>query len=138
MSVGRKGGVVKLNNLQPYKEPPPPERASCRACKTFAPECLVPVGDLAVPMCWLCAHHYVDHDVPLGQAHAAECDCMPHDIYPGRVAVPPEPEAPKPTLREIERDKLLNGPPQKLIAWAREAHKRMSLSQHAAVKKRLS
>lgn len=125
--------------LKPYIEPPPRPKKACAACNTFAPECLAPVSDTAVPMCWLCAHHVVDHDVPVTEAYKAECDCPPHEIYPGRApAAPVEPEVSEPTLREVEREKLLSGPPQKLVAWAREAHKQMSVSQHAAVKRRLN
>lgn len=73
-----------MKHLQPFKEPPPPEKQSCRACKSFAPEVLVPDGDEAVPMCWLCAHHVVDHDASMQAAPSAECECLPHQIYPHR------------------------------------------------------
>ncbi len=132
--------MSKLNRLQPFKEAPPPERASCRACRTFAPECLVPVGDDALPMCWLCAHHVIEHDVALQAAHSAECDCLPQAIYPNRACViatvKPEPEPVN--ERAAERDRLLNASPAELKRWIAEAHKQMSLSQHAAVKRRLS
>ncbi len=73
-----------MKHLKPFKEPPPPEKQACCACETFAPEVLVPIGDAAVPMCWLCAHHVVDHDVAPHHAHAAECECTPQEIYPHR------------------------------------------------------
>lgn len=76
--------MTKLNRLQPFKEPQPPERESCVACKTFAPEVLVPDGDAALPMCWLCAHHVVDHGSSLQGAPSAECECTPQEIYPTR------------------------------------------------------
>lgn len=56
----------------------------CRACQTFAPDCLAPVGDGALPMCWLCAHHVVDHGAEVDAAVHGECDCAPQDIYPWR------------------------------------------------------
>jgi len=37
-------------------------------------------------MCWLCAHHVVDHECPPHDAATAECECLPHQIYPGRPA----------------------------------------------------
>ncbi len=75
---------MKLSALKPYKEPPV-TRAACVCCKTFAPECLVPVGDEALPMCWLCAHHVIEHDAHPTAAHCAECECTPQEIYPRRM-----------------------------------------------------
>jgi len=77
---------VKLAELKPVVQPKPVEKRSCLACRAFAAECLVPVGDGAVPMCWLCAHHVVDHGVPLHEAPTACCECLPHEVYPGRSA----------------------------------------------------
>lgn len=68
-----------MKHLQPFQEKPP---ESCRACKTFAPEVLVPDGDEAVPMCWLCAHHVAEHGTPMEHAHEGECECLPAEIYP--------------------------------------------------------
>ncbi len=132
---------MKIAVLKPYAAPVVKKQA-CNACGTFAPECLVPVGELAMPMCWLCAHHVVEHDCLLADAFSAECDCMPHDIYPGRlfdapaapVAAEPEPVG----VRAAERAALLDGPRDKLAAWAGEAHKQMSARRHAALKRRLS
>lgn len=128
--------IQALKALQPYREPPPPEKKTCAACKSFAPECLVPVGELAVAMCWLCAHHVVEHDASIGDAPAGRCSCLPHDIYPGRKPAEAPPAEPEVNPREIERAKLFSSP-EKLKAWAIEAHKQMSLAQHAAVKRRL-
>ncbi len=132
---------MKSKSLQPFKEPPPPERVACRACRTFAPECLVPVGDDAVPMCWLCAHHVTEHNAPPNAPLAVECKCPAHEIYPHRALaeatrVVDVPVAP-PGQRMVEREKLLRGSQEKLLEWAREAHKQMSTSQHAAVKQRI-
>jgi hypothetical protein len=88
-----------LKDLKPFKAPVPVEREACHACKTFAPECLVPDGDEALPMCWLCAHHVIDHNTSIASAHCAECECTPREIYPKRVfeepgavvAIGPEP-----------------------------------------------
>lgn len=66
--------------------PPPPEPKTCVACKAFRAECVVPVDESSAPMCWLCAHHVVDHDCAPHEAMTAECECLPHRIYPGREA----------------------------------------------------
>ncbi len=71
-----------MKNLQPFKEPPPPEKQACRACKTFVPELLVPMGDEAVPMCWLCAHHVVEHEASMQAAPSACCECSHNEIFP--------------------------------------------------------
>lgn len=132
--------MVKVADLKPFHEPVRVKDA-CGACGTFAPECLVPVGELAVPMCWLCAHHVVEHDAPLAAAHCAECECTPREIYPhrvfdepGQVTAQPEPLSP----RAAEREKILHSSSKELQAWAREAHKQLSDAQLRAVKKRLS
>jgi hypothetical protein len=78
----------KTESLARYFEPPPKVKKACKACNAFAPECLVPVGDLAVPMCWLCAHHVVEHDTPLTEAMEARCECLPSEIYPDRKLAP--------------------------------------------------
>jgi hypothetical protein len=57
----------------------------CVACKAFVAECNAPVGEGSAPMCWLCAHHVVDHNVPLHEAAEARCECTPEQIYPVRV-----------------------------------------------------
>lgn len=57
----------------------------CVACKAFKAECQAPVGEGSAPMCWLCAHHVVDHGVSLHKAHEAECECTPDQVYPARV-----------------------------------------------------
>lgn len=75
---------VKLSDLKPFKQPAPVEKEACASCEVFAPECLVPVGDVSVPMCWLCAHHVTAHDCAPHRANAAECECSPHEIYPNR------------------------------------------------------
>lgn len=64
--------------------PPPPEPKLCVACQGFRAECLAPVGEGSVALCWLCAHHVVDHECKLEDAPEAECECLPHQIYPGR------------------------------------------------------
>lgn len=47
----------------------------------MAPECLVPVGDGALAMCWVCAHMVTQHDAKLG-ATARDCGCSSEEIYP--------------------------------------------------------
>lgn len=131
---------MKLGRLKLFEEEPRPKRA-CAACGAFAPECLVPVEDAAMPMCWLCAHHFVEHERALHIAATAQCACYPHEIYPGRREVSEHPmevlKAAVPvTSREAEREALLRND-EKLRAWAKEAHKQMSQAQHEAVKKRL-
>lgn len=85
---------MSLSSLKRVPPPPPaPDREACAACKAFAAECLVPVGDDAVPMCWLCAHHVVDHDTPIEGACEGECDCRPHQIYPDSSLMTPARQA---------------------------------------------
>lgn len=60
-------------------------KGTCVACKAFTAECLVPVGEAAVPMCWLCAHHVIDHDTLVHEALEARCECTPEDVYPASV-----------------------------------------------------
>lgn len=64
--------------------PPPPEPKMCVACKGMRAECVVPIGESSAPMCWLCAHHVVDHGCEPHEAVTHECECLPHQIYPGR------------------------------------------------------
>ncbi len=93
---------MKLSDLKPFIEPPPIERESCHACRTLTPDCLVPVGDESVPMCWLCAHHVVEHGTTTVEAQEGECECLPHEIYPHRAPTPAGPE-PTPTQRRLVR-----------------------------------
>lgn len=133
-----------MKHLQPFKAAPPVEKEVCAACETFTPELLVPVGDAAVPMCWLCAHHVVEHGTAPHHAHAAECECTPQEIYPDRVFNIPSESAPEIQIHaqlsplERERKRLLELPPEQLAVWAREAHKQMSPTQRAAVKRKAS
>lgn len=54
----------------------------CR-CGVMMADCFVPVGDEAVPACWICAHDYVEHDRPLGGGTSGvPCSCAKEDIYP--------------------------------------------------------
>lgn len=55
---------------------------TCRACRMFRPECIAPIGEFTVDLCWLCAHHVVDHHVALAAAADAQCECLPTEIYP--------------------------------------------------------
>ncbi len=70
--------------MKPYRAKPVVLEA-CAACATFVPECLVPVGEAAVPMCWSCAHHVTEHDASLHDAPTGECECHPSEIYPADV-----------------------------------------------------
>jgi hypothetical protein len=77
---------MKIDDLTLFNQPPRYKaQRECVACKAFAATCLVPVGEGAMPMCWLCAHHVIEHDEPLHNAHAAGCGCLPADIYPASV-----------------------------------------------------
>lgn len=75
---------MSLRDLKRVLPPKPVARKACVACGAFAAECEVPVGEGAAPMCWNCAHHVVDHGVPLHEAMTAECECTPDQIYPDR------------------------------------------------------
>ncbi len=72
------------SSLTPFVAPVV-EKPVCRACGTFSPDCLVPVDEGALPMCWLCAHHVVDHGSAVSAAHVGECECSLEEIYPPHV-----------------------------------------------------
>ena len=57
----------------------------CVSCKEFRPDCEVPHGDGTIRMCWLCAHHFIDHEQPLHLCCEAECECLPEAVYPESV-----------------------------------------------------
>lgn len=63
----------------------PKKTAVCVACQAFNAEVRAPVGEGSAPMCWLCAHHVVDHGVALHDAMEARCECTPDQVYPARV-----------------------------------------------------
>lgn len=73
---------MKTSDLLPFQQPPPVEKVACRSCKTFAAECEAPVGEGSIPMCWICAHHVVEHGKPVEHAYVGECECLPSEIYP--------------------------------------------------------
>jgi hypothetical protein len=75
---------MSIANLRDVKHPKNEKRV-CVACKAFVAECMAPVGEGSAAMCWLCAHHVVDHEVPLHEAAEARCECTPDQIYPVRV-----------------------------------------------------
>lgn len=78
-------GAWNLPKVPP--PPPPPEPKPCAACKGMRAECVAPIGESSAALCWLCAHHVVDHECTLESAVTNECDCLPHEIYPGRGVV---------------------------------------------------
>lgn len=55
---------------------------SCESCRTFAAEVLVPNGDGASRVCWICAHAVAEHEISVAHAHAHTCDCTARQIYP--------------------------------------------------------
>jgi hypothetical protein len=73
---------VKSHKLARFVAPPPPPKPVCAACKAWSPEVTVPAGEGAIDLCWLCAHHHVDHGVSLRQAPEAQCECTAAEIYP--------------------------------------------------------
>jgi hypothetical protein len=77
---------LKLDQLTVFPKPVVVEKPACDCCKAFAPECLVPMGDGAMKMCWLCAHAVVEHDVPVDSALHHRCKCSAQDIYPATSA----------------------------------------------------
>lgn len=76
--------MKKIEALSLFVPPPVAEKPSCTSCKTFAPECLV----AGKPVCWVCAHHVVEHHAALEHAYVGECACPAHEIYPGRLPLP--------------------------------------------------
>lgn len=77
MSADLHPGASRLVNL--------PTRDVCRACRAFAAECLVPVGDGAARLCWACAHMVADHGHDVADAAGARCGCPPTEVYPADV-----------------------------------------------------
>ena len=57
----------------------------CVACKSFRAECHAPIGEDSAALCWLCAHHVVDHEAALHEAATAQCECTPDQVYPAWV-----------------------------------------------------
>jgi len=55
----------------------------CPCCHVRPGECLTPVGDGALCLCWRCVHLVVEHGVALEEAAQADaCACPPEDVYP--------------------------------------------------------
>ncbi len=107
---------MKTFDLKRVPPPPPaPEAKLCVACKGFRAECVVPVGESSAPMCWLCAHHVVDHERAPHDAATAECECLPHQVYPGREP-PTVDELISERLRLMPDDVLLPGEPSFMAA----------------------
>lgn len=77
--------MVSLADLREVKQPTTVDKRVCVACEAFQAECHAPVGEGSAPMCWLCAHHVVDHGVAPHEAATAECECAPEQVYPARV-----------------------------------------------------
>lgn len=73
---------MKSHKLARFVIPIPPPKPVCAACKAWSPEVTMPVGDGAVDLCWLCAHHHVDHGATLREAPTAQCECTAAEIYP--------------------------------------------------------
>lgn len=90
MTAGGEAGPGSLDRLPAYR----PEVPVC-VCGAFRPEALVPVGDSAVGMCWLCAHLVTEHGVEATQvalmgamdrcSRGELCACKPTEVYPGDV-----------------------------------------------------
>ena len=75
----------KARELPPFPIKPPPEIPACAGCGAFQPQCLVPDGEGALAMCWLCAHAHVDHGCALDATAVHECECLPEAIFPERL-----------------------------------------------------
>lgn len=69
---------MKSRKLPRYHAPARGESPACAACRAFVPECVYQGRAL----CWLCAHHIVDHGCSLHAAPMGECECLPEAIYP--------------------------------------------------------
>ncbi len=79
---------MKIEALLLFVPPPPPPKTVCFACKLWTPECWVPLPDAlggSQPMCWICAHYVVEHDMAPEHAHCGECEHTPAEIYPQSV-----------------------------------------------------
>lgn len=73
---------MKSHGLERFVAPPPTPAPTCAACKAYRPEVVVPLGEGALELCWLCAHHHVDHGVPLSECAEAQCEHTGAEIYP--------------------------------------------------------
>lgn len=72
---------MKTSDLLPFREPQR-EVTACASCRAFKPECLLPDGDAAVPLCWVCAHHVAEHGSSVAHAYVQQCSCLPREIFP--------------------------------------------------------
>lgn len=75
---------MKIEDLERINKPVARPVKSCVACKAFAAECIVPIGEASAAMCWICAHHIIEHECRITEAGSAKCKCPPHKIYPDR------------------------------------------------------
>ncbi len=75
---------MKSHDLLPFV-PPVVEKPKCASCEVFQPEVLVPMGEGSLSMCWLCAHHVVEHNTSVQHARVGQCECSLEEIYPQRV-----------------------------------------------------
>lgn len=71
-----------MRRLEPFFDAPPPPPTACACCNAFRAECLLPVGEGAIPACWLCAHAVAEHECAPSDAYTHECECLPGEIYP--------------------------------------------------------
>lgn len=81
---------MKIEALLPFVEPPPPPRTVCFACKLWTPDVWVPLPAALggqQPMCFICAHHVIEHDMAPEHAQCGECEHTPAEIYPASVLV---------------------------------------------------
>jgi hypothetical protein len=78
---------VKVSRLPRYPSAIPSDPPVCAACSTFRPEVVVSTTpDTHAALCWICAHHVVEHGAPVAHARVGECECAPEAIYPDRRA----------------------------------------------------
>ncbi len=76
---------MKTVDLRRYSPPAPVPTPVCAGCKAFTPDVLLPDGPGhagAIALCWVCAHHVVEHGISVGAAQTGTCSCKPGEIFP--------------------------------------------------------
>lgn len=72
------------------------ERVACENCNAFAPDCMAPVDERTLALCWFCAHMVTEHEHEVGTIiDASVCTCAESDIFPPDIA----------ELRQLRRDR---------------------------------
>lgn len=84
---------LKVAALPRFPAPIAIDAPECASCRTFRPDVMVSTTSCThAALCWICAHHVVEHDTSVAHAHVGECECPPEKFYPDRAAFEPASE----------------------------------------------